>query len=340
MCHWRNIKMTETTVLVTGSDGFIGSHVCKAFKNISWNVVGLDRTSNNSNAQAYCNELLRADYGDKTLVTKYLEQVKPNVIVHCAGTSLVGPSVTDPASYYQNNVQGTISLLESILQVQKEKLPTFIFSSSASVYGNPVQEHIVEDHPINPMSPYGNTKAIIEKMLQDYATGYGLNSVVFRFFNASGASEDLGQPFGATHIIARILEAKLNNKTFTLNGTDYQTKDGTCIRDYVHVEDIAQAHLKVVTTYTPQGACVFNLGTNNGFSNQEIINYVTNSIGEVNVEHGPRREGDPDQLIADSTKARELLHWDPSNSNIESIIDSVWNWYVLLLEKQKEVTQV
>ena len=331
--------MPENTVLITGSDGYVGSHVAKAFKDISWYVCGLDRTGANENARSYCNEFLRADYGESKVVGKYIETIKPDVIVHCAGTSLVGPSVTDPHAYYQNNVLGTINLLDNIINVQKDNLPVVLFSSSASVYGNPEQLPITEDSKINPVNPYGNTKSIIETMLKDYASAYGLNSVSFRFFNAAGASEDLGQVFGATHIIARIIEAKLRQRQFTLYGTDYKTEDGTCVRDYVHVKDIAQAHLNAVTKYTAVGANAFNLGTSKGFSNQEIIDAVVEQIGEFEVEKGPRREGDPDMLIASSDKAKTQLGWDPVNSNLDTIINDVWAWYNVLLEKQKEQEQ-
>lgn len=320
-------------VLITGSNGYIGSNIAKAFNSISWKVYGIDRETTNTNARQYHDEILKADYGDYTLVSKYIAQVKPDVVVHCAGTSLVGPSVMNPDEYYTNNVRGTINFLRAIVEQCKGQLPTFMFSSSASVYGNPKVTPITEDSPINPMSPYGSTKAIIERILQDYYSAYGLNSISFRYFNAAGASKDLGQAHGATHIIARILESKIKDSVFTLNGNDYNTPDGTCIRDYISVNDIASAYLLATTKYSANGAEAFNLGTNTGISNQQIIDYVVNNIGPVNIKAGPRREGDPDLLIADSSKAMKMLGWMPMHSSVEQIVSSAWDWYNISAEE-------
>lgn len=315
-------------VLITGSNGYIGSNIAKAFHNIGWEVYGVDRMTDNANARAYHSELLKADYGDYNLMSKYIETVQPTVVVHCAGTSLVGPSVTNPDEYYTNNVYGTIDFLRALVNKCKT-LPQFMFSSSASIYGNPGHNSILEQSPVNPMSPYGSTKAMIERILQDYYSAYGLNSISFRYFNAAGAGTDLGQAAGATHIVARILESKLHNRKFTLYGNDYNTDDGTCIRDYIHVTDIADAYVKAVTSYAQPGALAFNLGTNTGISNMQIIRYAIEHIGEIEIDIGPRRAGDPDILIADSNLAMTALGWQPRNSTLEKIVNDAWAWYKL-----------
>lgn len=324
MCQ--NLNMNK--VLITGSNGYIGSNIAKAFHNISWEVYGVDRMTDNANARAYHSELLKADYGDYNLMSKYIETIQPTVVVHCAGTSLVGPSVKDPDEYYTNNVRGTINFLRALVN-KCQTLPQFMFSSSASVYGNPGTESISEQSRFNPMSPYGSTKAMIERILQDYYVAYGLNSISFRYFNAAGAGTDLGQAPGATHIVARILESKLYNRKFTLYGNDYNTEDGTCIRDYIHVTDIADAYVKAVTGYSQPGARAFNLGTNMGISNMQIIRYVNEHIGEFEMDVGPRRAGDPDILIADSNLAMTTLGWQPRHSTLEKIVDDAWAWYKL-----------
>jgi len=319
----------ENKVLVTGSDGFIGSHVSRAFFKADWYVCGLDNKQVSANARSFNQEFLRADYGDIKVISKYLEQVRPRVIVHCAGTSLVGPSMMNPSEYYQNNVRKTIDLFDTVLDVMEGDLPTILFSSSASVYGNAETYPITETDTLDPMSPYGRSKLIIENLLKDYHHAYGLKSVCFRYFNAAGATPEdgLGQPMDATHILARIISAKIKGNWFTLYGNDYNTDDGTCIRDYVHVRDIADAHVKAVVNHSVTEAEVFNLGTNTGFSNQEIIDHVDSTYNGLDYEVGERRAGDPDRLIADCSRARSVLNWEPEDSSLEQIVKDVWNWY-------------
>jgi UDP-glucose 4-epimerase len=214
-----------------------------------------------------------------------------------------------------------------------------MFSSSASVYGEPDSLPIKEHAKKHPISPYGNTKAMTETILQDYWGAYALPSMCFRYFNAAGAmpdTADLGQEPNATHIVARVLEAAIAGRAFTINGEDFDTEDGTCIRDYVHVWDIAQAHVLGVEYVLPLwlngtpnvGASVFNLGTNKGVSNKEIVDYVNVKYGLPFVNYGPRRWGDPAELVADATEAQEKLNWVPKYSSINTIIDTAYNWYV------------
>jgi UDP-glucose-4-epimerase GalE len=239
----------------------------------------------------------------------------------------------DPAPYYDNNIAKTIQLLNVVKDIPKK--PAIMFSSSASVYGDTPLLPLTEDSRISPISPYGNTKAMTERILRDYWGAYALQSMCFRYFNAAGAEPnnfDLGQEPGATHIVARLLEAKLAGTAFTLNGTDFDTDDHTAVRDYVHVWDIARAHVLgaswMLDDYPQMGAHVYNLSTGRGTSNLEIINYVTARYGRMEeITYGPRRPGDPEKLYADAGKARRQLHWEPLFSDLETIVDSAYRWY-------------
>ena len=318
-------------IIVTGGCGYIGSHVARAFKQNGDSVVIIDRVLRLHTLKDidgyHCGDF--AD--DASLAAIY--DYNPDVIVHCAGTSLVGPSMDNPSEYYNNNIAKTIRLLDFVKDFDKK--PLILFSSSASVYGEPDCLPIKEYDDIKPISPYGNTKAMTETILKDYWGAYALPSMCFRYFNAAGAmpgTADLGQEPEATHIVARILEASIENRAFTINGDDFDTPDGTCIRDYVHVWDIAQAHVKgadyVLRTGVPNvGASVFNLGTNTGVSNKEIVDYVVNKYGLPFVNYGTSRWGDPAELVADATEAREKLGWIPEYSDMETIIDTAYAWY-------------
>jgi UDP-glucose 4-epimerase len=317
------------TIVVTGGCGYIGSHVARAFKNANKDnrVVVIDRVERSHTLKGIdC--FLKDDFASvEALDLIDLEQ--PDVIVHCAGTSLVGPSMTDPAEYYNNNVVKTITMLNSIKRLHKP--PMVLFSSSASVYGEPEHLPVVECHRLDPISPYGNTKLAVERILNDYNTAYDLNSVCFRFFNAAGAEPhnfDLGQEPEATHIVARVLEASIAGRAFTVNGEDFPTPDGTCVRDYIHVWDLAYAHVLAVDYVDREpGAHIFNLGTNHGTSNKQILNYVYNKYGMTTVFFGNARPGDPATLVADATVARQVLGWEPWYSDIETIVDSAYKWY-------------
>jgi UDP-glucose 4-epimerase len=321
-------------VVVTGGCGYIGSHVARAFKQNGNEVLVIDRVLREHTLKDIDGWHIGDFADDAALAAIY--DIQPDVIVHCAGTSLVGPSMTDPGEYYDNNISKTIKMLNFVKDFDKK--PLIMFSSSASVYGEPEKLPIPEHARKNPISPYGNTKAMTEEILKDFWGAYALPSVCFRYFNAAGAmpiTSDLGQELFATHIIARVLEASIANRAFTINGGDYDTPDGTCIRDYVHVWDIAIAHLRAVEYIFPAwlngtpnvGASVFNLGTNKGVSNKEIVDYVVEHYGLPFVNYGPTRHGDPAELIADATNAREKLGWEPEYSSIDTIIDSAYKWY-------------
>jgi len=250
----------------------------------------------------------------------------PDAIIHCAGTSLVGPSVLNPEEYYNNNFIKTKILLDYLIK-NHDKHVRFIFSSSAATYGNPVMNPIQEIDPTEPISPYGQSKLMIDWMLQSYQQAYGLDFVSFRYFNACGADSQVrhGQAAGATHIIARVLESVKNKQDFTLYGTDYPTEDGTCVRDYIHVEDLAEAHILAIDKQIPHD--IYNLGTNAGNSNLAVIQLAA-QVTKANIAmlHGPKREGDPAILTADAGKFMAVSTWKPK-FNLEDMIGHAWVWY-------------
>ena len=306
-------------VLVTGAGGYIGSQTCKALKQANHEVVCNDRRR------------IKHQYYDSVELGNY-NNIEKNVldtidaVVHIAATSLVGPSVTDPASYYKNNVSNTLELLESC---KASNIKNFVFASSAACYGEPENGICSIEDGNTPMNPYGWSKRMMEVILNDYAKAYGINSVSLRFFNVAGADSDgeFGQEKQATHIVARIMESALAGNKFTLYGNDYATEDGTCVRDYVHVEDIASGIVKSLDyTVNNTGAHVFNLGDGAGSSNLEIIQAVEkNTTLKVEYDIGPRREGDPAKLVADVSETR-YLGWEPKH-NLDSIIKTAYKWY-------------
>ena len=318
-------------VVVTGGCGYIGSHVARAFKQNGDKVFIVDRVQRNHTLKDMDGWLIDDFASDAALSAIYY--FDPDIIVHCAGTSLVGPSITNPAEYYDNNITKTLELLDFVKGFKKT--PKLMFSSSASVYGEPDSVPIPESAKKNPISPYGNTKYVSELMFRDYSRAYGLDIMCFRYFNAAGAcpiTHDLGQEPGATHIVARALEASISQQPFIINGRTYVTADGTCVRDYVHVWDIALAHVRGAGHFDyfddDRNSIfqVYNLGTNAGVSNLEIATYVQDKYG-LEILFGEPRSGDPAILIADATLARQELGWEPVNSGIKQIIDDAYAWY-------------
>ena len=317
-------------IVVTGGCGYIGSHIARAFKLNGDSVYTIDRVKRDHTLKDIDGYYIGDFISEASLSTIY--DLAPDVIVHCAGTSLVGPSISNPADYYENNIVKTITMLNLIKNMPKK--PVILFSSSASVYGVPGSLPINEQSDIQPISPYGATKAMTERILADYQYAYDIHSMCFRYFNAAGAEPvnfDLGQELGATHIVARVLEASIAGRAFTINGSDFETDDGTCVRDYVHVWDLAQAHILGVNymldDYPQPGAYVINLGTRKGISNKQIVDYVVDRYGLPFVNFGERRPGDPDILVADATQAHNLFGWEPKYSDIATIIDSAYKWY-------------
>jgi UDP-glucose-4-epimerase GalE len=319
--HQVNGHTNMNKIFVTGATGYIGSHVCKQLKQDGYEVVGLDRVPR-EHAVKHMDRFIEADYHSPVCFDA-LAYEKPDAVIHLAGTSLVGPSMADPAEYYVNNVAKTAAFLDTVRWL--EKMPVVVFSSSAAVYGNPDAEVIYENTPYNPLSPYGQSKAMIEIMLVDYCRAYGLKSASLRYFNACGADADgeLGQAPGATHIIARLLESVRDNTEFTLYG------DGTHVRDYVHVTDLARAHVMAVQYLMSdmQECIALNLGTGTGASNQEIVDLVAQLIGPVQLAKAEARPGDPARLVAGTVQAMATLGWSPEHSTLPTIIDTAWKWY-------------
>lgn len=311
-------------VVVTGGGGYIGGQIVLMLADAGHEVMVIDRADcPPSLANVKC-EYLCMDF-DSVTAHKGILSMAPDAIIHCAGTSLVGPSMANPQDYYQNNVVKTQRLLDFV----KQALPhtRVIFSSSAAVYGDPIMTPVQEVDPCEPISPYGRTKLAIEWMLQDYHAAYGMDYVAFRFFNACGADSQArhGQAPGATHIIARVMESVKAGSEFVMYGVDYPTPDGTCVRDYVHVEDIARAHLAALDRTVPAG--VYNLGSAQGTSNRQIVAAVTQYTGNpVNVTLGAARPGDPPTLTASSDLFdRVCPSW--RQYNLEHMIQHAWAWY-------------
>ena len=310
-------------VIITGAAGYIGGEIALKLKDADHHVVGIDRRPKPDHLNCF-DHFIQSDFVNKE-VLRFIANAGANAIIHCAGTNLVGPSMNNPQEYYQNNVVKTLQLLDTII----ESTPNtrIIFSSSAAVYGTPIMVPCSEVDPCEPISPYGETKLAIEWMMRGYNRAYNLDYVAFRYFNAAGADSQRrhGQELDATHIIARVLESIKNKAVFVLYGNNYETADGTCIRDYVHVEDIADAHVLALDKTVPAG--VYNIGTNKGISNLEIINQsatVTGVNAAVQIES--RREGDPSMLTAESTKFQAVTDWQPKYS-LHDIIQHAWNWY-------------
>ena len=308
-------------VLVTGAGGYIGSQTCKFLSDNGHKVVGVDRNNLRHN---YCVDSYIGNYADFEVQGLLLDV---DSVVHIGATSLVGPSVLNPSKYYNNNVVGTLSLLD---KCKNQGVKSFVFASSAATYGEPEGGVCLETEQHTPMNPYGWSKRMTEIMLSDYATAYGMNSVSLRFFNVAGADTlmEMGQEKDATHIIAMLIERTMQGKGFTLFGDKFDTPDGTCVRDYVHVEDVANGIFKAIEyTKANEGAYRFNLGNKEGYSNLQIVEAVKrNTPLEPNVIMGPARDGDPATLVANTMSANVDLGWTP-RYDLDTIVKTAYNWY-------------
>ena len=311
-------------VVVTGGAGYIGGQTVLKLLDAGHSVFAIDRVWAPDHLEHSGAKWLIGDFAGEVAL-QAIETFQPDAIIHCAGTSLVGPSMTNPAEYYDNNFVRTKILCDWLVQ---QKIKTrLIFSSSAATYGNPIMTPVQEVDPTEPISPYGQSKLMVDWMLASYKHAYDLDYVSFRYFNACGADSQArhGQAIGATHIIARVLEAIKNKQDFTLFGTDYATEDGTCVRDYIHVEDLATAHAMAIDPSIPSD--IYNLGNNRGTSNVEVIQTAAKiTQQEVGVLHGPKRAGDPAILTADAGKFMSVSGWRP-NFGLEDIITHAWAWY-------------
>jgi UDP-arabinose 4-epimerase len=320
--------MTKT-VLVTGGAGYVGSHCCKAFARAGWNVVTLDNLSRGWRDAVRWGPLIECDIRDLVEVRGAFEKFKPDLVAHFAAFAYVGESIDDPAIYYGNNTEGTLALLNSMRAAGCHRL---LFSSTCASYGVPRSFPVDETHPQAPINPYGWSKMIIERMLEDFGKAYGIGSVSLRYFNAAGCDPEgeIGERHEPEpHAIPLAIEAaRRTDRPFTILGTDFPTPDGSAIRDYIHVNDLARAHLLAGEMLLQRGGThVFNLGTGVGTSVLELIETVKRvAKREPAVRHGPRRSGDPAKLVASFAKAERELGWRPQHSQIEFIIETALNW--------------
>lgn len=321
-------------LLVTGGAGYIGSHCAMALLEQNEEIVIFDNLSTGhietvEKLQEYGTVyFIEGDLKNKNNINKVFEKFDIDTVVHFAAYSQVGESVKNPDKYYQNNVVGTLNLLSSMISHGIKKI---VFSSTAATYGEPIYTPIDENHPQNPMNPYGQTKLIIEKIMDDYDRAYGLKSVRLRYFNVAGADSknrigEWHEP--ETHLIPNILKSTFNGgKIFEIYGNDYETKDGTCIRDYINVEDLAQAHILAIKYLNSNGDTnFFNIGTKDGNSVKEVFDLCEKVVGvNIKVNQMPRREGDPAILVADNSKAKKILNWSPKITLMDSI-STAYEW--------------
>lgn len=317
-------------VLVCGGAGYIGSHMVRWLRRAGHAVMVFDNLSTGHREAIGDTPLIVGDLLDGESIDKALTGAQVDVVMHFCAKALVGESVADPYQYYDNNLVGTLRLLQAMRRHGVERL---VFSSTCAIFGVPQTQRLTEDHPKAPVNPYGASKLMCERLLADAATAYGLRSVALRYFNAAGAAAegDLGESHDPeTHLIPNALRAVLGSgPPLNILGRDYPTPDGTCIRDYVHVEDLAQAHAQAMAYLGAHpGAHAFNLGTERGASVLEVLQSVQRVTGKpVPCVDAPRRPGDPPALVADSTQARTALGWAPRFQDLDAIVESAWRWH-------------
>jgi UDP-glucose-4-epimerase GalE len=315
-------------VLVTGSKGYIGSHICKQLYNEGYGVVGVDRDNSSLDYNKYIAYQPCIDYDDLQLID-IIKRYRIETVIHTAATSLVGPSVKDPDTYYKNNVD---SLRQFLTICRNSGIRRIVYSSSAATYGDGY-ETFSEDIVNNPISPYGRTKMIGEWMLEDYCRAYNMSAVALRYFNVCGADADgeFGQLSKPSHIISVAMTRALKGESITINGDTFDTVDGTCERDYIHVTDVAQANVCAMSADVDVFVAV-NIGSGLGYSNLEIVKAV-NEYTDLTLDYdfGPARPGDPARLVCDNTKARQALNWDPQYSDLKNIIVTAEQWHKSLL---------
>lgn len=316
--------------LVTGGAGYIGSFMTKALLRSGYEVVVIDNLKRGSKDMVDPKaEFAQGNVLDQKFLDDFFSNHKIDSILHFAGLISMEESVREPELYFENNSTGSANLLEAAVSHGVKK---FIFSSTAGVYGNPVKIPIPEDHPKNPTNPYGESKLLVEETLTKYRDNHRLSFVSLRYFNAAGGSLDgkMGEAHDPeTHIIPLAIEAALENKDFYLYGTDYPTKDGTCIRDYIHVLDLVESHILALKLLeTREGGFFYNVGTGKGFSNKEVIETIKKVSGvNFKVVEKERRPGDAEVLIADCSKIKGELNFEPKYSDLEKIIETAWEWH-------------
>ena len=316
-------------MLVTGGAGYIGSHAAKALRRAGYRVVVFDNLIAGHRAAAKFGELVEGDVGDTAAVRAALRRHEISAVMHFAAFLDVGESVREPAKYYRNNVVGALSVLEAMA---RESVRHFVFSSTCATYGEPIETPIAETHPQKPINSYGESKLAIERALPHFETAHGIRYVALRYFNASGADPDgeIGEDHAPEiHIIPRAIEAATLGRGLQVFGDDYPTPDGTCLRDYVHVTDLADAHVKALESISGGGSSgAYNLGTGQPHSVREVID----TVGRVTGRHvpwtiAPRRPGDPAILNASAKKAQAELGWTPRLGDLETIVRTAWDWH-------------
>ena len=315
-------------VLVVGGAGYIGSHMVKMLGQLGDQVTTLDDLSSGHRDAVLCGEFIHGHCGDRALLDRVLSQGF-DAVMHFASFIQVGESVQHPDKYYTNNLAHTLTLLDAM---RTHGVNKFIFSSTAATFGEPLRTPIDEQHPQNPINPYGRSKWMVEQVLADYERAYGFASVSLRYFNAAGSDPEgqLGERHEPeTHLIPLVLQAASGRRPhISVFGRDYDTPDGTCIRDYVHIQDLCSAHrLGLQSLMKGGGRQAYNLGNGNGFSVQEVIDMAQKVTGrKVPVVDAPRRSGDPARLVADARLAREKLGWQPQFADLSTIIEHAWHW--------------
>jgi len=326
---WPVNDPVSMSILVTGGAGYIGSVTVEALRARGLKVAVIDNlVYGHREAVDASVPFYEGDIGDKELVSRIIAENSVKACMHFSAFAYVGESVQQPQKYFQNNVRQTLDLLDVLLE---HDVKQFVFSSTCATYGEPQYTPIDEQHPQQPANPYGWTKLMIERVLEAYSAAYGLRCVALRYFNASGATETRGEDhFPETHLIPLVLFAALGKLSHvSVFGTDYPTPDGTAIRDYIHISDLAEAHLLALDHLRNGGnSDAFNLGNGSGFSVSEVIAAARRVTGsEINVANAPRRPGDPSKLIANAEKAARVLGWQPKITGIEEIIASAWKWH-------------
>lgn len=319
-----------STVLVTGGAGYVGSHTAKLLRRAGYAVVVYDNLSAGHRAAAGAGPFVEGDIHDGARVRRALRDYGVQAVLHFAAWLNVGESVRDPRGYYWNNVVGSLALLDAMVA---EGVSTLVFSSSAAVFGEPVETPITEEHPCRPINPYGETKLAVERALPHYARAYGLRWMALRYFNAAGADPDgeLGEDHRPeTHLIPRAIDAALGGSPLEVFGDDYPTPDGTCLRDYVHVTDLADAHVRALRALERGGrSAAYNLGAGRAVSVKEVIAAVERVSGRrVPWRLAPRRAGDPAVLIASRAAAARDLDWQPRHDDLDVIVRTAWAWRV------------
>ena len=316
-------------ILVVGGAGYIGSHMVKRLGQLGCEVTTLDNLSSGHRNAVLAGDFVHGDIADRQLLDDLFRRKRFDAVMHFASFIQVGESVQHPAKYYQNNVINTLNLLNAMQAFGVDK---FIFSSTAATFGEPQYTPIDERHPQQPINPYGRTKLMIEQALADYDKAYGLKSVCLRYFNAAGADPEgqLGERHDPeTHLIPLVLQAASGRRPhISVFGRDYDTPDGTCIRDYIHITDLCEAHWLAVQSLMSGGESqAYNLGNGNGFSVQEVIDTTCRVTGrEIRVVDDPRRAGDPARLVANARLAREKLGWAPKYADLATIVEHAWQW--------------